>query len=303
MKNETSIVESANLLSELQTAIRWLDALDVGYSATRFGRYQKILNQLERARFAGLPLNEAATAIDAFPSLFEANELITIHKGLAGKNLDSYLQPRLEEMVSGPESYVDESTSTSSNKARNTGFELAVIARWAAAGLEIRQDDDLSDVVAHLGNQRVIVECKRPQSEAAIPQAIASARLQLARRYRAREGEGATGFIALDLTKVSNPDLSVTVDIPSNQVVSLIRQRMESVVKKHAPSWNKVKEKQTAGVLLRLSRLAWIKADRTMLWIHKHGITPFVGRCNQRVAVVRAIEEATDRAVIFGKCS
>jgi predicted transcriptional regulator len=77
---------------------------------------------------------------------------------------------------------------------------------------------------------------------------------------------------------------------------------MESVVKKNAPSWNTVREEQTAGVLLRLSKLAWIKEDRTMSWIHKQGITPFVGRSDQRVAVVRAVERAIDRAVMLGAC-
>jgi hypothetical protein len=78
---------------------------------------------------------------------------------------------------------------------------------------------------------------------------------------------------------------------------------MESLVKQYANSWNTVREKQTAGVLIRLSVLAWIKEDRTMSWIHKSGITPFVGRSEVRVGVVRAVEQAVDRAVMSGASS
>jgi hypothetical protein len=71
--------------------------------------------------------------------------------------VDAYLRPGLKEMVSGTHSFVDEN-ALSSNKARNTGFELAVIARLATAGLVIQQDDGLADVVGRLGNITVIVE-------------------------------------------------------------------------------------------------------------------------------------------------
>jgi hypothetical protein len=183
MTEETARIVYSNLPSELQAATQWLDRLGIAYSATRFGNYKKTLNKLESARLAGINLYDAASELSAFASLFEANELVTIHQCLADKRLDTYLRPKLKELVSGPYSYVDENAS-SSNKARNIGFELAVIARLSAAGLAIRQDGGISDVVAQLGSTPVIVECKRPQSEVGIPRAIADARYQLAKRYR-----------------------------------------------------------------------------------------------------------------------
>lgn len=301
MLEEAARIVYSNLASELQAATRWLDHLGIAYSATRFGRYRKTLNELESARLAGINLYDAASELSAFASLFEANELVTIHQSLAGKKLDMYLRPKLKELVSGPYSYVDENAS-SSNKARNTGFELAVIASLATAGLSIRQDGGVSDVVAQLGSTTVIVECKRPQSESGIHRAITDASYQLAKRYR-KARSGATGFIALDLTKLSNPNLSVTSDMRRSEIVSLIRQRMESLVKNYANSWNSVREEQTAGVLLRISVLAWTKEDRTMSWIHKSGITPLVGRREVRVGVVRAVQQAVDQAVMLGASS
>jgi hypothetical protein len=113
----------------------------------------------------------------------------------------------------------------------------------------------------------------------------------------------ATGFVALDITKVFNPALSVSSYMRRREVLTLIRECVESVVKKYANSWDRVQEKQTAGVLIRLSVLTWIKEDSSMSWIHKSGITPFVGRSQARVDVVRAVEEAVNRAVTSGAIS
>jgi hypothetical protein len=284
---------------ELESATQWLERLGIGYSATRFGRYKKALNELEAARLAGIDLFDAARELRAFAPLFEANELLTIYYGLSGQRVDTYLRPRLKELVAGPESYVEENAS-SSNRARNIGFELAVISTLAASGLSIRQDGGDADVVAQLGDSTIIVECKRPQSETGIHRAITDASHQLARRYRETRRSRAVGFIALDLTKLSNPDLSVSSDMSRLAVISLIRQRMESVVKTYANSWNGVREEKTAGVLLRLSVLAWINEDKTMSWFHKSGITPLRGRSEARVSLVRSVQHAVDRAVMGG---
>jgi hypothetical protein len=158
---------------------------------------------VEAERVAGTNLYVVAERLNAFVPIFEANEVVTIHRVLASKGLDAYLSSKLREFVSGPESYVDEKPKAGSNKARNTGFELSVIANLAMAGLTIQQEDGLADVVARLEGATVIVECKRPQSEAHMERAICDARDQLVTRYKSRRQirPHTTGIIALDLTK------------------------------------------------------------------------------------------------------
>ena len=84
------------------------------------------------------------------------------------------------------------------------------------------------------------------------------------------------------------------------EVVSLISQRMESVNGMCTNAWNAVRDEQTAGVLLRLNTLAWVKEDRAMSWVYKTGITPIAGRSETRVGVVRAVQHAVNRAVMSG---
>ena len=310
MQEDISRTLDTHLPSELDAAIQWLDQLGIAYSQTRFGRYKLTLDRLESARVTAesarikvesalvkeVNLYDIARRLNAFAPLFEANELAMIHAGLSGRGLGTYLRPRLEELVAGPESYVDESAARP--KARNTGFELAVIARLATAGLIIQQDENLADVVARLGNTIYVVECKRPQSEAGVYDAIRGARKQLDTRYLQMDTANATGFIALDLTKVFNPTLSVTDDMSAHEMVPQINTRMRSLLRRHIKDWERVKDDRTAGILLRHSELAWIESNKRMSLFHKYAITHVPGRSPARRVTVTAVEEALNRALL-----
>jgi hypothetical protein len=297
-----------DLPGELHAAIQWLEQLDIQYSRTRFGRYKRILDQLETARLAQATriridspwvknetLYDAVRRLDAAATLFEANELVMIHQGLAGKGLDTYLSPRLEELVSGPESYANEN-ATKTNRARNKGFELAIIARLAQAGLTVQQDEGLADVVACLGETTYIVECKRPYSKAGVAEAIRKAGDQLETRYEHSRCTDAVGFIALDLTRVFNAKLNVGDSFFfQREFEAKITGDMDALVAEYGEQFDRVTNKRTAGVLLRYSELAWVESTGTMSWFHKYGVTPFTRRSPAKVDTVWAVRSALER--------
>lgn len=115
---DAASIKYTNLPSELKAALQWLDELGVAYSMTRFDRYRKTLEAVESARLLGINPHVVAELLNAFAPLFEANEFVTIHQGLAGKGLDTYLLEKLHELVSGPNSYVDEKPQSGSSLAR-----------------------------------------------------------------------------------------------------------------------------------------------------------------------------------------
>lgn len=296
-----------DLPGEFHAAIRWLENLGIAYSRTRFGRYRATLDKLESARLSqsarikiesvwvkNETLYDAVLELDASATLFEANELVMIHQGLADKDLERYLLPRLEELVSGPESYVEEN-ATKTNQARNKGFELAIIARLAKAGLTIQQDEGLADVVARLGDTTCIVECKRPYSKAGVRDAILRAGDQLERRYQQPQSADAIGFIAIDLTRVFNPQLEVKYDVPIHEMEARMTDTMDALVAEYGKEFDRVRDKRTTGVLLRHSELAWIQSSQSMSWMHKYGVTPFTRRSPAKVDIVWALKDALER--------
>ena len=307
LQKEVARTLKTNLPEEFEAAVRWLEKLGIAYSRTRFGRYKETLGKVESARQApaarikiespwvkNQTWYNAVRDLDAFATLFETNELVMIHQGLAGKHLETYLLPRLEKLVSGPENYVNEN-ATKTNQARNAGFELAVIARLAKAGLAIQQHEGLADVVARLGDTTYVVECKRPYSKTGVGNLILRAGEQLETRYQQPGSADATGFIALDLTRVFNPQFEVKNDVPLHEMEVRMTEIVDALVAEYGKQFDRVRDKRTAGVLLRHSELAWIEPSQTMSWMHKYGVTPFTRRSPARVDTVWALKDALER--------
>lgn len=300
MQTDAANIQYTNLPAELEAALQWLDRSGIAYSTSRFAYYKKTLNEVEAERLAGTNLYVVAERLNAFVPIFEANELVTIHQGLAGKGLDAYLSSKLHELVSGPESYVDETPKSGSNKARNTGFELSVIANLAQAGLTIEQEGGLADVVARLGGVTVIVECKRPQSEARMERAICDARDQLVTRYKSRRKirPHTTGIIALDLTKVINPTLSLAINEPDGAMRSRIGEAIDSLNNDCCRFFDRIRDQRIAGVLYRYSEITWNGVRKTISWNSKYDVRPITNRTSVRVEVVRSIQKALNRVAL-----
>lgn len=298
MRIELASIRYTNIPSEFQAALQWLDELEIRYSLARFNDYRTILDTLESARVAGTNLFVAAKGFNAFPALFEANDLATIHEGLAGRSLSAPLRRKLAEIVEGPHSYVEENPKSGTNQPRNTAFELSVTAQLTRAGFAVQQDDGLADVVAFLGSSKVILECKRPQSKTGVSTAIRKARDQLDTRYQNPYDADATGFIALDVTKLLNPDFLIATEEPVAAMKTRIDSAMNELIEDHNELWDRVRDQRTAGVLLRYSELAWSEQRRTMEWRYKYGVSPFTRRSDERVSVVKAVEAALNRLAL-----
>jgi len=135
---------------ELNEALQWLDRLGITYSAL-VRSLPEVLVCARVAAACSTNLFLAACQLDAFPALFEANELVAIHKGLGRNDLLAIsLCSKLQELVSGPESYINENPGTNSNKPRNIGFELSTIAQLATSGLSVAKRQWLADVTRDL---------------------------------------------------------------------------------------------------------------------------------------------------------
>ena len=71
-----------------------------------------------------------------------------------------------------------------------------------------------SDVAVQVATQTVVVECKRPQSEGALERNVDDARHQLQNHYKSAKRPDCVGVIAVDLTKILNPNLDLLRGFP-----------------------------------------------------------------------------------------
>src|SRR5579862_9219375 len=203
-----------DLSERLADAVKWLRGFGVITDGTRLAHYHRAIKDLtvasERADSAELKAMWPRVA----NALYEANEYATIHRSFADGRHDAFVSARLEALAGGPLSYADENSS-SGNRPRNLMFELLVGARLVDSGLGL-VPSDRTDVESTIERVRLVIECKRPQTEAKIERRTKDARDQLLAKMAEGAGDSALGIVALDLTKVTNPEFDLLVRMPAD---------------------------------------------------------------------------------------
>jgi hypothetical protein len=282
MPSNISSVHFSELAESLQEVATWLGRLGVDESRTRVGEYRRVMQRLADVHARG----DTDALRGAWPSalvpLFESEELVTIHAWLSGPEYDDYVRERMRVVASGPSSYTRENTS-SGNRARNTAFELALAARIVAAGLPLDRSVP-SDVSVRLATRTVVIECKRPQSENALEGNVDDARHQLRERYRTADRPGFVGVIAIDLTKVLNPNLELLRDVPESEIGEILSGALADYSREHERMWQKNRDQRTSAVLLRLSVVAHLADETRLTSCHQVVVSflPDIGKVTQR---------------------
>jgi hypothetical protein len=284
MASVITTVTFSELAANLQKVAAWLGRLGIDEPPTRLGYYRRVMQQLADAHACGNKDALSALWPSSMVPLFEAEELVNIHHWLSEPEHDDYVRERMRIVASGRPSYTDEDTS-SGNRARNTAFELAVAARIVGGGLQLDRSVP-SDVAVRVATRTVVVECKRPQSEDALERNVDDARRQLRKRYKLAKRPGYVGVIAVDLTKILNPNHDLLRGFPAAEIGDVLGGAMEEYSREHERVWQKNRDPQTAAVLLRLNIMARL-ADDT-------GLTS----CQQViVSFLPDISEVTRRAI------
>ena len=284
MASSISTVAFSELAASLQKVAAWLGHLGIDEPRTRLGHYRRVMQQLADAHAHGEKDALRALWPSSMVPLFESEELVGIHQWLSGSEHDGYVRERMRIVASGPSSYTDENTS-SGNRARNTAFELAVAARIVGGGLQLDRSVP-SDVAVRVATRTVVIECKRPQSEGALERNVDDARRQLRRRYKSAKRPGCVGVVAVDLTKILNPNHDLLRGFPVAQIGEVLGGTLEDYSREHERVWQKNRDQQTAAVLLRLNAMAQLAND------------PGLTSCQQvLVSFLPDISEVTRRAI------
>jgi hypothetical protein len=251
---------------DLQTAISWLSEIGVTYFNSRIAKYQRDLEVLLRARSA----NEIDKLLDdgKFPalvnSLYEATELIAIHKGLSRIITTEELVSRLRVFTHGPEFAADEKIRASSNTPRDLAFELFTASLFALAEFKVDFTTQ-ADLVAYDGTKTFFVECKRPRQDTSVHSCAKGAASQLRRRYRSHASHVSVyGIIALSIDKIVNPDHFLLVTDDENALDKRMTSETQTFVTKYHRHWSTLDDPQTIGVIALL-QIAAVPENRKII--------------------------------------
>jgi hypothetical protein len=269
MSGMFSAISFDSLADDLRRSLIWIEDAGIITSPTRLAKYRTLMDEvIEVAELRDLDrANEGFTKYVG--ALFEAHEIVQCWQGLGNLPAARFKQ-RLRDIVSGPVWYSDENSRTSSNLARNSAFELLVAAQFSRSGLTI--DDEISVDVAVSSPHALLVECKRPQSLKALTRIIKGAKRQLTQKLRQPRRIGFRGMVALDLTKLANPQFESIV-APSAKDARLFTEKYVSdFIDTNAKSLNLARVPKLVGFLTRLSAIARCVDTSSLIYCQQWGL-------------------------------
>lgn len=278
--SSTSYDSVAVLLAE---ATNWLQRLGISHRPTRLGDYERALRLLTNATDRSAILRDDLPAVNN--AIYEAYELIEIFQALAGK-YDDAIGKHLRLLAGGPAYYSAEKTDSSSNRARNVAFELAVMGLLVRAGLPL-DFTSLADAAAKFENKTLLFECKRPQSLQTVERRIKDSLDQLKTRINGVQKVRHRGLVALDITKAMNPDSQVFVTQTEQGINVSMDQQIDRFLARYLHCWARPGYSQSIGVLIRLRQMSIVEYEGHSKLFHcqQIAVRPFdnAGALNHRM--------------------
>jgi len=257
---------------DVEKAADWLSDMGLSFLRTRIGEYTKNISILVDLHEKGNYEEMNRLYPTLVNSLYEAGEWLTIYRGL-GFLQNQSLAKRLRDFLKGPEWFINEKSSSASNLPRNIAFELLIASGIATKGIE-PDFTTHSDMAFPLESKNILVECKRPQSLSAIEKNIKFAAKQLNRRFQSNIRPNVRGIVAVDISKVSNPDFKI-LDTPNTETLnSYLTTTVTSFIDSFGYIWNRIKHRKIVGLLVRFSGVAVIKNMNLLTYFQQWGLDP-----------------------------
>ena len=268
------------IYEKIEDTTAWLAAQGLRIEPTRIGEYKKVFSEILSLHKSGkFNDQEKRKYFEKYVNIvYEVQELVYIFTGLSPIIKDE-LSSRFRMFIKGPSSYIDENTNTSSNVARNIGFELLIAAKLADAGLNV-EFGTLADLKIIFKDYTFFVECKRPQYWHQINSNIKGAFSQLKVRYKTNRGkDNLRGIIALSVSKVLNPDLNILVTPNIHTLHSYTEKILDDFHKNYSSKWLSPQDNRTIGAIIYFSTPASIEKENIIA--HTHQID-FINCCDSR---------------------
>lgn len=249
-------------------AYQWLDGMGLNAKSGRLSEYLKVVKLISETYETSTDEELKRIFPDVVNSMYEINAIINIHEAFKDlSNNDSLgLTSKLKKAVSGPVEVQKESNT--SNTARNYLFEALVMARLHSPSNGLAIDfKSPTDTSLKYNNVKYLIECKRPQSDKKLEANVRDAANQLQKAFKSKVGSNYKGLIAIDISKIFNPDFMLLVKENDTELHQHISLTMDAFISKYSHKWQyilKSKNKKIVGVILRIS-LMGVSEERNLL--------------------------------------
>jgi hypothetical protein len=225
----------SEIVERLQGFDAWLKGLGIKPKNDRIHNAiavtQNAAKGWEKFRNTG-ELTKIGNSGDYYFSIVEALEFADIFDAFKDAP-HAEIAPVLSRALDGPARPADENQNNASG--RNTMFELALGAEMKLRGAAVKLGDP--DLTLE-GEQRFVIECKRPARESSIRANIRGAADQLALKLDRAENRGALGMIAVSLARIHNPGTKIFVT-KTQEGKEILGDKLALSMRQHESDWRK----------------------------------------------------------------
>ncbi len=250
---EKFFVESKQLEKEYLEACEWISSFGIDYRITRFGNYEKDVEEFIKGNRNVSAKENVKTFMNA---RLEASELIRIKKTFESFE-SSQLIDSIKKLTSGQRFRID----NKADQSRDFAFELNIASRFYRAGFVVNLKS-VSDLIAIIDNRKLYVECKRLKSYNQLEKRVKAANRQISRRLSSDISPKSRGMIAINLTDIINPDAMPTVSYTLEEQRAVSAKTLRDFVLSNKGILSKKRDKKCLGVLTEFSTQGFINAEK-----------------------------------------
>ncbi|WP_067522115.1 hypothetical protein [Endozoicomonas ascidiicola] len=279
-------------------ALEWLANIGVNLGSGRTKNYEKCI-RFWKDNYKDANKVDEIKILPAFVNaMHEINDFVDIY--LAFKDVSkselSDLIVKLQKSVHGP---IELSSETeSSNTARNFLFEATLTAKMH------KPEDDIyaildaqSDSGVKVNDRKIWIECKRVTNIEKIRPNVRKARNQLEKIFKLKLGSSHRGIIAIDVTKIINPENDIYVTRNDQVLVYSVQKKMDDFIKENNHVWQNVIEgkNKIVAIIIRFSFMATSESRNLLVHTSEWGVNTRIGISDSEQSTLEYLTTAINK--------
>lgn len=267
-----------SVLENFEIATDWIQSIGVRIGRGRLTTYKKFLIDLIDKYKDGTVDEVNDLFLPAMKNFHEIKDICNIYEGLKSieKNQLIGIKSKLQKAVFGPDSVTEETEKNSS--ARNHLFESLVSARLHNPANDVIVNLlSKSDTLVTFSNKKYFIECKRVQSIGNIEKNLKKATDQLTAIFKRKIGSNNRGLIALDVSRVINPNFYHLAKKDDNSLEESVDGLLTEFIDDFGGKWQKdlaKRNRKIVGFLFRLSLMGISENRSLMVYCHTWALVP-----------------------------
>ena len=261
-------MDYATILQGLEEFGEYLTNLGLRWATGRLNGVIANIKEVEKAR-----AEKRLASLNAHPdfdqlvwSFIEGKEWTDIYRGL--RNYDPKVtKPLFWKALKGPLHPLKETLS--SNRARNTTFELLLAAKFRGTGAYVKLGQQADLLIEHAG-AHLYIECKRPFRDSSIAENVTKARTQLRERFDSDpQLSSVGGLVAIDISKAINPGSKWFV-VDQQQALEQLTTDVNRIHENYASDYTSQIDIRLAGMVYYLCTPALVRTSEHPLFTTNH---------------------------------